>query len=403
MTKIMTKRILVITAWYPSPQKPFSTVFVRDQIQILNKYFNTFDSETKYTFCVLHIGFPIDLANFYFRKKRTENLIEFSDAQSVQVIHRQSLIISHRFDICNNYFIDNSLKDGWNAATLALNGMPDTIIAVTLSGLINAQRLLSIFNMSIPIVLHEHSNPLSMHFPTEKRKKLAISALGITQEIVIVAKRQLEEFDNLINNITVKLIHNPAKQDFFESLIKQKQQKDYFTLVNVGHLNVAKAQDKLIQAVHRLINKYNLKLIIIGEGENRDKLSNLVKELKLEKFVTFTGGLNSGQIIDILQNSDLFILSSIYENCPVALIEAQAIGLPCVCTINNGSEHILIKGNGIAVEQDENGINIANGIEKIIYNLDNYDKKAIRQRTIEQYSPKVFAENFYNIINKYIQ
>ena len=61
-------------------------------------------------------------------------------------------------------------------------------------------------------------------------------------------------------------------------------------------------------------------------------LKNLIDELGLTDIVTLSGPMEQEEVIDALNNSDIFLLPSISEALPVVLLEAQAIGLPVVAT-----------------------------------------------------------------------
>jgi glycosyltransferase involved in cell wall biosynthesis len=67
--------------------------------------------------------------------------------------------------------------------------------------------------------------------------------------------------------------------------------------------------------------------MLIGIGENEEKIKNKAKELGIEKDVLFMGFQNN--INEFMSAMDIFILSSLYEGLPVVGIEAQASGLPC--------------------------------------------------------------------------
>ena len=72
----------------------------------------------------------------------------------------------------------------------------------------------------------------------------------------------------------------------------------------------------------------NVKLLLVGDGEGRDKIQEKAKSLGLKEKVIFTGVRSD--VPDLLQAMDIFVFPSLYEGVPVTMIEAQASGLPCV-------------------------------------------------------------------------
>ena len=110
------------------------------------------------------------------------------------------------------------------------------------------------------------------------------------------------------------------------------------------------------------------KLIIYGEGNSREKLEELIRELGIEKRVILPGIIED--VKEKIYKATMFVLSSRYEGMPNALMEAMALGLPvissdCPC----GGPRYLIKNeqNGILVEND-NIEELKNAMETILEN-----------------------------------
>lgn len=120
-------------------------------------------------------------------------------------------------------------------------------------------------------------------------------------------------------------------------------------IANVGRLSEQKNQALLICAfsmISGVFPDYNLE--IYGEGELKNSLNELVKEMNLTQRVFFKGACKD--VLDRIKDVSLFVLSSDYEGIPNALIEAMAIGLPCISTdCKPGGARTLIKNgyNGI--------------------------------------------------------
>ena len=69
-------------------------------------------------------------------------------------------------------------------------------------------------------------------------------------------------------------------------------------------------------------------LLLVGKGENLNKIRELVEEYGLTDNVIFYG--ESENVLSLMQAMDVFILPSRFEGLPCVLIEAQALGLPCI-------------------------------------------------------------------------
>lgn len=102
-------------------------------------------------------------------------------------------------------------------------------------------------------------------------------------------------------------------------------------IVSVGRLEPQKNQKVLIDAFDLLANDFpEYQLTIYGEGSLRKELEEYVKSKELQERVYLPG--NQSNIQEYIKDASLFVLSSDYEGIPNALIEAMAIGLPCVST-----------------------------------------------------------------------
>lgn len=129
-----------------------------------------------------------------------------------------------------------------------------------------------------------------------------------------------------------KIIHPGIDVKGFENGDREKIKKrfsieDRKVIAFVGRLIEVKGLKYLIEAVKHL--KSDALVLIVGDGIQRKELEALVLRLKLEN-VIFTGRVSS--IPDVLAATDIFVLPSLSEGLPIALLEAMAAGKACVVT-----------------------------------------------------------------------
>lgn len=105
---------------------------------------------------------------------------------------------------------------------------------------------------------------------------------------------------------------------------------DNHKIVSVGRLNKQKNYPLLIDAFSNSKCKDNYTLIIIGDGPERNNLQNIVREKGLSNKVFLPG--TSNQVMKDIYDASFFVLSSDFEGMPNALIEAMALGIPCIST-----------------------------------------------------------------------
>lgn len=136
-------------------------------------------------------------------------------------------------------------------------------------------------------------------------------------------------------NKNVEIIPLPVDCKKYEySLNKQNDLKRKYSLddkivyAHVGSFSKVKNQLFLLDVFYEIYKlNQNSHLILVGDGEYRDRIERKIKELELQKAVTLFG------IVDDVYNklilSDCFIFPSLFEGFPTVVLEAQAAGLPC--------------------------------------------------------------------------
>ena len=146
-------------------------------------------------------------------------------------------------------------------------------------------------------------------------------------------------------------------------------------IVTVGSLTKPKNHELLITAFASIANDFpDYKLVLYGEGNKHELLQDLVKQLGVENQVVFPG--YSKLISEDIKDSALFVLSSDYEGMPNSLMEAMALGLPCVSTDCDGG------GARLLIDNEKNGLLVPKG-----------DKDALAQAMQHMLLDKEFAEN----------
>ena len=117
----------------------------------------------------------------------------------------------------------------------------------------------------------------------------------------------------------------------------------------VGRLTAVKGQDVLIRAASELIRRgHDLFLILLGEGELRQKLEQLTLDLGITENVRFLGW--RPDVAGVMAAFDIFCLPSLNEGMGKVLVEAMALGKPIVASEVGGIKDIVLHGeNGVLV------------------------------------------------------
>ena len=177
-------------------------------------------------------------------------------------------------------------------------------------------------------------------------------------------------------------------------LLLAKKEHSEFVFLTAGRLSDQKNQKLLIDAFHELLSEQvHAKLIILGDGPNKECLNQQVKQLGLENDVSLLGNVDN--IEEYMARVDVFILSSLYEGLPLVLLEAMAAGLPIISTDVGGVKDI-VTDNGILVpSMDVKELKLA--MQKIM------EEKKMREKFAAKSYEHVLEYNSPNIANQYTE
>jgi len=115
--------------------------------------------------------------------------------------------------------------------------------------------------------------------------------------------------------------------------------KDSIVCCAVGRLVEAKGYQHLINSLHLLDPRFVC--LILGEGHLRPVLDENINKLGLQGRIRMIGFCEPEDVLNIVFSSDMFVMSSISEGTPLAILEAAALGKPIVATKTGGIPEIL--------------------------------------------------------------
>ena len=202
-------------------------------------------------------------------------------------------------------------------------------------------------------------------------------------------------------SITADVVPNLLGKEFYYTA---PNNNEAFTIVSVGRLDHGKGFDLLIQALLKIKDKLpqNWQVKIIGSGEWRDILQREINTSNLQNNIVLLGQKNKQEIVQLLQQSDLFVLPSRSETFGVVYIEAMACGLPIIATDCGGPRDIVTKDNGLLIPNEDVDA-LGEAILYMVENIDKYDRKAIAEDCQARFSPKVVAKQLTQIFEDTIK
>ena len=239
---------------------------------------------------------------------------------------------------------------------------------------------LTVFLCHSVITVSEHDGRQGRKMPFVS-KKIIVVHNGISE---INFKNKEESRNDLLGNLTSGL------------------NKETIWLGTIGELHKNKGAEYAIQALVRLTKDrslqdckdrsftgfFNFILVIIGEGEERENLENLIKKEKLEKNIFLVGYKENAP--SLLKAFDVFLLPSVKEGLPYVLLEAGVASLPSIASATGGIPEIIDDMESGILIKPKNSKEIA---KAITYFEENKAKMKEFGQELHKKITKVFSTN----------
>jgi len=111
----------------------------------------------------------------------------------------------------------------------------------------------------------------------------------------------------------------------------------------VANLRPPKGHFYLIEAISQTQWKQlNLKLLLVGDGPLREDLEAFARKYHISEAIAFLGAVDRRTVLDVLRITDIFVLPSLNEGLPTAVLEAMAAGCPVVATAVGGMPELVV-------------------------------------------------------------
>jgi glycosyltransferase involved in cell wall biosynthesis len=183
-----------------------------------------------------------------------------------------------------------------------------------------------------------------------------------------------------LKNEKIKVIYNPLY--YFEDEEEEEFNYERPVFISIGRLNYQKRFDILITAFKKFYAEFKKgSLIILGEGEDKENLIRIAKDLNIEHKVYFLGFKRN--IRFYLKQSDFFVLTSDFEGFGNVIIEAMACGLPVIATdCESGPREILKNGKYGLLAKKGNFLSVYSKMKELYLNKKaskKYEKKALKR------------------------
>lgn len=274
-------------------------------------------------------------------------------------------------------------------------GTPDLVYAHYLVCSSMALRVKEKHN--IPVVGIEHWSEIGYGNIKPSIKKWAETVYKKLDCLLTVSTALRE---NILKNFGVDslVINNMVGREFCYVPLERKENKVRF--VTTGNLLPVKGFDNLIRAFGQLqLSPDTWSLNIIGGGKEHDHLKELIDGLALGENIHLCGRKSREGVIEMLQNSDVYVMSSRSETFGVAAIEALACGLPVIATDCGGARDFLTKENGLLCPINDVG-KLSEAISYMYKNYLGYDRALIAEDCQKRFSSEAIGKQLEAVFNE---
>jgi N-acetyl-alpha-D-glucosaminyl L-malate synthase BshA len=232
-----------------------------------------------------------------------------------------------------------------------------------------AKQMLQSEGISLPMVTTLHGTDITL-VGSHPFYKPAVTFSINNSDVVTSVSQSLKDDTNRLFNITNEIIVVPNFIDMAKHVNPYTDcQRDLMAepheriITHISNLRPVKRVPDVIEIFDRINKKVPSRLLIVGEGPDKEVCEALCVEKGIEEKVAFLG--NSHEVDKILCFTDLFILPSEKESFGLAALEAMACGVPVISTNTGGVPEVNVEGVsgflsdiGDIEEMSANGISI---------------------------------------------
>ncbi len=364
-------KVLYLTEWYPHRYDAMSGLFVR-----------------KHAEAVAGQGGDVCVLYLYNDKSIGKTEIVSTTTNGVKEIYV--------------YYPGSYLKAlvcGWKR-TKEQWGMPD----VCQLNVITKNALLPIWlrlKHHVPYVIVEHWTgylPISMQYKGFLHKRLTELAVRLSAAVLPVSADLKKAMINCgLRHSNYQVINNVVDDFFYgreRKLSSQKKRILHISCFDEEHKNVC----GILRTIKKIAKKrYDFEIIIVGTGVDFSKVYKYATEhLHLRKsLVRWIGEQTPAQVADWFRQSDFFLMFSNYENAPVVISEALAMGIPVVSSNVGGIPEMVNRDCGILVDAADDKA-LANAILYMLDHCQDYDSETIKKQG-ERYTYRSVGQTLMHI------
>ncbi len=329
-------RVVAPVPWFPSTNSRFGQYAKLARVP---------REETRHGLRVFHPRYPVV-------PKVGMNIAPVLLAQSVKPAIARLLDEGYDFDLIDAHYF-----------------YPDGVAAVMLGRHFNKPVVVTARGSDITL-LPQYSLPRKMIVWAAQRADAVITVCNALRDEVLALGVDGRRVTSLRNGVDLNLFHPP----------EARAENEMFTLLAVGHLVPVKAQELVIGALPLLPD---VRLVLAGDGPNRQMLEDLARELKVDGRVRFLGAVPQARLRAHYGAADALVLASSREGWANVLLESMACGTPVVASRVYGTPEVVAAPEAGVLMAERSAQGVADAVRAL---RARYPQRAATRRYAERFS-----------------
>jgi len=379
MNNISCLHVLIIPSWYVNSYNQLSGIFFKEQAEALAKNDIMTGVLSVQSISIKDI-WKNKRIDFGFYKENINKVATYqvqypSPPRLKKIAASLSFILGKR--LFKKYLKNNGLPD-----IIHLHSYTQGKLCMWISK-----------KYDIPYIVTEHSSVFITNSINASDMLYAAKVFKCSSYNMAVSYMFCGELENKYN-LQFGYMPNVVNTKYFKP---GKKADGVYTFLNVAFLEKNKNQTMLIGAfIQAFKNNKDVRLVIAGDGPCYNNLQKMIYEHQMEKQIILFGQASRTQVLELMQSSNSFVLSSKKETFGVVIIEAMSCGLPVVSTRCGGPENIITdKSYGLLCEQNKDSLSLS--MIEVRNNKDKYIPDLIRKYVVDNYSESVVVNKLVNI------
>lgn len=208
---------------------------------------------------------------------------------------------------------------------------------------------------------------------TSKYVSLYISNSEAAKKVLIEREKIPENKIMVVpNGVDCSLFRPPSLEEKQKAQSRLGLQPDKVVIVSVANLLPVKGHHHLLEAVAATPStiRERIYLLLAGEGPLRPALEKQAEALKLSGIVRFLGRQDRRGVAETLRAADIFVLASLWEGLPNAILEAMACGLPVIATDVGGIPELIQNNKNGLLVQPQDTATLTQSILKMLQDIE---------------------------------